>query len=138
MAGSATELLLLGHTEERLQFVPLVVLGLGMGAALTVALAPGRGTVLALAGVMALSVAAGLLGLWAHFRGNREFELEMYPSMRGFELVREALTGATPALAPGTMCLLGLLGLIYCYRHPRLESAAGRSENTNVPRENRE
>jgi hypothetical protein len=53
-----------------------------------------------------------------------EFELEMYPSMRGFELVAKTMTGATPVLAPGTMALLGLIGLSYTYKHPSLETGA--------------
>jgi hypothetical protein len=60
---------------------------------------------------MALFVANGLLGVGLHYRGNHEFELEMYPTMVGMELVRETLTGATPVLAPGSMALLGLVGL---------------------------
>jgi hypothetical protein len=44
-----------------------------------------------------------------------EFELEMYPGLSGLELFREAMKGATPALAPGTMTILGLLGLAYTY-----------------------
>ena len=43
------------------------------------------------------------------------------PFSGGVQLVWEALRGATPALAPGTMILLGLMGLLYCYRHPALE-----------------
>jgi hypothetical protein len=48
----------------------------------------------------------------------------MNPALAGFELVRESLSGATPALAPGTMIQLGLIGLAYTYRHPRLGDAA--------------
>ena len=62
---------------------------------------------------MAAYLASGLVGLWFHYSGNAEFELEMYPSLSGWSLVREALSGATPALAPGTMIHLGLLGLTY-------------------------
>jgi hypothetical protein len=67
---------------------------------------------------MVLCLFAGLVGLGLHYQGNVEFELEMYPSMGGVDLVWEALTGATPALAPGTMVGLGLLGLAYTHRHP--------------------
>ena len=63
-------------------------------------------------------VASGGLGVALHYRGNEAFELEMYPSRAGFELVRETLTGATPVLAPGSMSLLGLVGLVVTYRHP--------------------
>ena len=50
--------------------------------------------------VMLLFLSSGVLGLYLHYRGNVEFELEMYPSLRGFGLFWEALKGATPALAP--------------------------------------
>ena len=65
-------------------------------------------------------LATGVLGLILHFKGNVEFELELHPSMGGFELVWEGLRGAFPALAPGAMAQLGLLGLVACYRHPLL------------------
>jgi hypothetical protein len=42
----------------------------------------------------------------------------MYPTMEGAELIRKTMTGATPVLAPGTMALLGIVGLTYAYRHP--------------------
>jgi hypothetical protein len=45
----------------------------------------------------------------------------MYPSLTGFELFREAISGATPTLAPGAMLHLGLLGLLYTFRHPALK-----------------
>ena len=48
--------------------------------------------------------------------------LEM-PTLAGKEMVAEMLTGAFPALAPGTMALLGLIGLLLTWRHPALESA---------------
>ena len=44
--------------------------------------------------------------------------------MRGLELVWEALKGATPALAPGAMAQLGLVGLAFAYRHPLLSGPA--------------
>ena len=79
-------------------------------------------TVRALQIAMALFVAAGALGVGLHYDGNVEFELEITPAMSGFELVREALTGATPVLAPGAMALLGLIGFAHAYRHPRVMS----------------
>ena len=69
---------------------------------------------------MVMLVLSGFVGLWLHYQGNTEFEREMYPTLNGFELFRESLTGATPTLAPGTMLELGFLGLAYTYRHPNL------------------
>jgi hypothetical protein len=37
-------------------------------------------------------------------------------------LISKTLTGATPVLAPGSMSLLGVVGLAFTYRHPALRS----------------
>jgi hypothetical protein len=40
----------------------------------------------------------------------------MQPSIEGTALVKEAMTGAFPVLAPGTMVLLGLVGFALTHR----------------------
>jgi hypothetical protein len=120
MTGTLAELVLLEHTESATQWIPLVVLLVAMIAAVIGALRPRRPALLALRAVMAGCIVAGAIGLWLHYSGNVEFELEMYPGMGGTELFWKAMTGATPALAPGTMIQFGLLGLIYTWRHPGL------------------
>lgn len=122
--GMGTELLLLGHAESAQQLIPLVLLACGAMTLAVHAAAPGPGTVRALQAVMTLFVVSGVVGVWLHVRGNVEFELEMYPSMEGIELVQKTLTGATPVLAPGSMALLGLFGLTHTYRHPCLHRGA--------------
>ncbi len=119
--GLAVELLLLEHIESTTQWIPLVCLGAGFATALLVALRPGRTPLRAFRFVMATFVAAGLLGVYYHYAGNVEFALERKPELRGFSLIWEALTGATPALAPGALAQLGLLGLAFAYRHPQSE-----------------
>lgn len=118
--GLAAELFLLEHTESALQWVPLGVLGGALAATLAVAARPARGTLRLFQAAMALCVAAGVLGLWLHYRGNAEFELERDPAARGLVLLWRSLRGATPALAPGALAQLGLLGLAFTYRHPAL------------------
>ncbi len=118
--GMSTELLLIGHAESAQQLIPLVLLALGVVTLGVHAAAPRAVTVRALQAVMTLFVVSGAVGVWLHYRGNVEFELEMYPSMEGLELVQKTLTGATPVLAPGSMTLLGLIGLTYSYRHPSI------------------
>ena len=122
-AGAGVELLLLGHTETAWQLIPLVLLGMGLVSGGAAAARPGRITIRVFQGVMALFIIAGALGLYLHYRGNMEFELEMYPSLAGLDLFREAMTGATPALAPGFMLQMGALGLAWTYRHPRVADA---------------
>ena len=74
--------------------------------------------------IMLAYLATGGLGVLLHYRGNVAFELEMYPTTAGMQLFKKAITGATPALAPGTMAVLGLVGLAYTTGHPRLNRHA--------------
>jgi hypothetical protein len=118
MAGTAAELLLIGHFEDSWQLVPVVLLSLGTLIAVAHAVKPGILTVRLLQLLMVLFIFSGGIGSVLHYRGNTEFELEMQPSLSGVELVKETMTGAFPVLAPGTMALLGLIGLAQTYRHP--------------------
>ena len=127
IVGTGTELLLIEHFEDRIQLVPLALFALALVALTWHGLSKGAASVRALQLVMALFVVGGGVGVYLHYTGNVEFELEMYPDRAGFELLRESMTGATPVLAPGTMALLGLIGLVYTYQHPRL--AARRPED---------
>ncbi len=113
IVGSGAELLLLEHTEDIWQYVPLIL----SGAALTVLVwgiaAPSTAAFQSFRILMLLFVLSGAAGVFLHVKGNIEFELEMYPDLTGLKLYWEALSGATPALAPGTMTLLGLIGWVY-------------------------
>jgi len=127
--GMGVELLLIGHAESVQQQIPLVLLALGAVTLGVHAAASRPVTVRALQAVMTLFVISGAVGVWLHYRGNVEFELEMYPSMGGLELVQKTLTGATPVLAPGSMTLLGLIGLTHSYRHPCIYGGADALRN---------
>jgi hypothetical protein len=129
MAGMTTELLLIGHVESVQQLIPVVLLGLGVLVLGWHAAAPRAINLRALQVTMMLFVLSGMVGVALHYRGNLAFELEMYPSMAGFEMIQKTLTGATPVLAPGSMALLGLIGLTYSYRHPCLYTGALSSRN---------
>ena len=118
--GLEVELLLLEHYESAWQFAPLVLLGVVLIGAALVWRRPSPATVRFFQAVMALCLAAGAVGIFLHYRGNVEFELEREPLLGGLRLFWEAARGATPALAPGAMAQLGLLGLVYTYRHPAL------------------
>jgi hypothetical protein len=68
---------------------------------------------------MVLFIASGLIGLVLHYIGNREFQREMDPALGGWALFVKVMTAkAPPALAPSVMVQMGLLGLLYTYRHP--------------------
>ena len=118
--GLEVELLLLEHYESAWQFTPLVLLGVVLVSAALVWRRPSPSSVRFFQALMVLCVAAGAVGVFLHYSGNVEFELEREPLLRGLSLFWEAARGATPALAPGAMAQLGLLGLVYTYRHPAL------------------
>jgi hypothetical protein len=120
LVGTGVELLLLEHFEDWRQMIPLGLIAAALLLLLWHAVQGGPGPVQALQVLMLVFILAGVLGLTLHYRGNAEFELEMYPDRAGLELFRESMMGATPALAPGTMIQLALIGLAYTYRHPRL------------------
>ena len=109
--GTAAELVLLDHVEDAWQKAPLVLIGLACVLLAVVALRPSSGAVRLFQLTMVLYMLSGVAGVALHYRGNLEFERELRPDASGLPLVWEALKGATPALAPGTMMLLGALGL---------------------------
>ena len=116
MVGLLAELLLISHYEDATQWIPLVLLAGGL-IALAVDLVFGRSwTQLAVQLTMVLVVAAGALGIYFHFHGSREFQLEMDPQMGGANLVWHVMRAKSPpTLAPGSMVQLGILGLGYSY-----------------------
>jgi len=123
--GLLAELLLLEHLESLQQRIPLVGLSASLPAATLVLLRPSSKAVQVFRALSAAMALSGLIGIYYHLTGNIEFELEMRPTLGGLELAKEALKGATPALAPGAMAQLGLLGLLACLRHPASATKPG-------------
>ena len=117
VAGISGELLLMGHYEDFYQQIPLALCALSLAALAAVLLRPGRSTVTLFRVVMACFVLSGMIGALLHFQANIEFQLEMDPSLQGANLYRKAILAKTPpALAPGAMIQLGLIGLAYTFR----------------------
>src|SRR5262245_18956353 len=118
-AGLMAELLLLNHLEDGLQLVPIALLALASALLVLVARVEAAPLVRLFQAVMLLSITSGGLGMYLHFKANTEFQLDIDPTLAGLALVRKAIVAkAPPALAPGAMIQLGLLGLAYTFRHP--------------------
>src|SRR5262249_10294256 len=115
-AGTLVELLLIGHDESAPQVVPLALLSVGTVIALSAVVAPSVIALRALQGLMVAFLISGPVGIGLHSRGNLEFELERQPNAAGLTLFSKVATGATPVLAPGSMALLGAVGLASTYR----------------------
>ena len=111
--GLLAELILLEHYEGFWQMLPLVLISISF---IMISWLYFKNTSFSKKGsqlVMILMIVGGCWGLWMHYTGNTEFELELHPSVGGFELFWNSIKGATPVLAPGALVGLGLTGLVY-------------------------
>jgi len=118
IVGLEVELALLRHAESFTQWIPHVALMIGLLSTVAVYFRPGRPTLKVFQLVMLAFLVVGALGVFYHLKGNVEFALERDPSLTGVGLLWKAVRGASPALAPGALPQLGLLGLLYGYKHP--------------------
>ncbi len=125
LIGTVTELILLEHYEQALQFVPLVLMVIGAVTLIWNVVAKHTTSLRALQIVMALFVLAGFAGMAAHFNGSAEYQLELNPDLSTFELLDKILHAhAPPLLAPGMMIQMGLLGLAYAFTDIRYRRSA--------------
>lgn len=128
MAATLVDLLLLAHYEDSLQLIPLALLAAALAIVWWHVAAPGVASVRALQSVMVLVAAAGLIGAGLHFNGAAEFQREIDPAIAWWPLIRKVSgSQSPPLLAPGAMLQLGLIGLIYGYKHPLTVSAGHNS-----------
>jgi hypothetical protein len=119
LAGTALELLLIGHDEDLLQFVPLVLIGLGLAAIVWHVLSESPTSRRVLGVTMVALIASGALGVVLHYRASVEFQRDVDPSIQGVSLIMKAMQSkAPPALAPAAMVWFGLLGLVCTYLAP--------------------
>lgn len=122
LTGSITELVLLEHYEDTWQLVPIVLTVAALVVLGWYLVQPGHASALVLRVTMALFLVAGLAGIALHMRGAAEFQLEMDPAMGRWPLLVKVMRAkAPPALAPGLMIQLGLLGLTFTFakeKHP--------------------
>lgn len=116
MTGTTVELLLLRHVEDGWQLAPVVLLLCGIAGVAWHAWTQSRGSATALRLLMLSFIAAGFAGIYFHFAANVEFQKETDPALSGRALVWRALEATVPpALSPGVMLQLGLVGLAYTY-----------------------
>jgi hypothetical protein len=123
--GTTGELILLRHIDKPAQWIPLVFLGIAMPVLVWHAATPSSASVRVLQVLMFSFLGLGIIGVGLHYNGNVEFERELHPDEQGWVFIRKTVAGATPVLAPGSMVLLGLVGLAHAYHHPRRGSSRG-------------
>ena len=121
LIGTILELTALRHYKDSWQLVPMASLILAVLVCLWYALSRSGASLRVLRVLMWCFIAVGLTGLVLHFRSNMAFQLDADPELSGWPLIVKILhSKAPPALAPGAIAGLGLLGLIFVYKHPGL------------------
>lgn len=115
--GTVVELWLVNHTEDFVQWIPFVLCGIGLLVVVAVLFHPRRASVMGLRAWMLIVIIGSLFGVYQHVTNNIAFEREIYPSASGQRLLRAALGGANPLLAPGTLAVTALLALAATYKH---------------------
>ena len=114
IVGTGAELLLIGHVEAWAQLIPIVLLALALLVLAWRTVAPRETALQVFQVTMALFIAAGSMGVVFHHQGARAFQLEVDPSLHGAALFWKTVRAkAPPALAPGSMIGLGIVGLAY-------------------------
>jgi hypothetical protein len=115
-AGAVVELLLVGHTEIWLQWIPFVLSAIGSVAALVVLFKMTPATVRWLRLSMALIVLGSLFGVYEHITGNVRLEREVNPSASTSRLLWRGVSGGNPLLAPGVLALAAVLAVSATYK----------------------
>ena len=110
--STLVELILLEHTEEITQLIPVALLVLMSVGTFAMLFSSAHWLVNTFRAVMLLSLASALAGLILHYQANVEFVLERSPQLKGWELFSKAMMGGMPALAPGAMAQFALMGLL--------------------------
>ena len=113
MIGTAVELYLLGHYEDTLQLIPILCIAASIMMVVVLFYRRTNFTIGVFKLVMGLTALSGLYGTFLHLQANYEFEQEMKPGIKGWDLFLESLSGALPTLAPGSMIVLALIGYSY-------------------------
>lgn len=121
LLGLGAELVLMEHYEDAWQLTPLVLITANLVVLLWQAARPSWPAIQSIRVLMMALLAAGAIGVFLHYRANMEFQVEMSPGIGGIDLFLKTIRAKVPPpLAPAAMAQLGLLGLLYTYRHPLL------------------
>lgn len=116
-----TELVFLGHWNEKIQYLPFALSALGLISMVLVHFRPSRISLMWMCWSMIVIGICSFIGFYEHMANNFGFWREMRPNATAWELIRGTLEGGNPVLAPGILLLGAAIGLTAIYRHPLLD-----------------
>ncbi|MTI21626.1 hypothetical protein E1176_11400 [Fulvivirga sp. RKSG066] len=111
--GTVSELFLISHYEDSWQILPIILIVLSLVVFSTTLFSSANWAVNVFRWLLAFCALSGLLGVYFHLNANYEFETELHPTQDWLTSFIESLSGALPALAPGSMIAFALIGYIY-------------------------
>ncbi len=120
--GTVIELILAEHYQDAVQWIPFGLSAMGLLLVVWAWLRPQAQSFKALRYGMIVIAAGSLFGVYEHLVHNFGFELEIRPNATASQVLFDALAGANPLLAPGTLFLAALLAYAATYKHPLLTS----------------
>ena len=120
--ATITELYLIEHFEDSWQLVPIIIIALIIIATGWLIRHPSPLSFNIFRLLLLASVLSGFAGIYFHLKANIEFETEMHPDQAFSTTLVESLSGALPALAPGSMIVFALFGYIYLLLNNKLRT----------------
>jgi len=129
LLGTAAELVTIGHVKPIVQLLPILVLGLSTGAIAAYGISKSGKAIRVLQSAMVLCIVSGFLGIFVHIGVSASEAKSKDKTLEGMKLVRVAITGVAPPLAPAILIQIGLVGLAYSYKHPALMNGRGPKRN---------
>jgi len=113
IVGTAMELYLLDHYEDVEQLIPIVCIGVAFLLIVILFFSRTKIITILFQVILGITALSGFYGTFLHLQANFEFEQEMKPTAKVWDLFVESLSGALPTLAPGSMIVLALIGYSY-------------------------
>ena len=131
VVGTVPELLLLHHYNGKDQLIPFFTLGLSGIALIVVVIRQTASTIRALQVVMILTILSSGIGVLEHLKANARNagtlqNGERFPT--SINAIISGFDGFAQLLAPGVLVQVGLLGLAFTYRHPKIMNTSATRE----------
>ncbi len=113
MIGTVLELVLLDHYEGALQLLPIITINVAFICTVILFFYKKRIIFTIFKSSLVLLIGVGVYGTFLHLKENYQFEVEMKPTAKTFDLFLESLSGALPSLAPLSLLAMALIGYAY-------------------------
>jgi hypothetical protein len=114
-AGTIAELLAAKHYESTVQFVPFILCVFGLLAVGLSWTRPSRKCLQATRFLMVIIALGSLWGIYEHVTGNLAFVHEVRPHAERIEVLKAAIQGGDPILAPGVLAVGAIVAIAATY-----------------------